>query len=421
MKLLFDLRNEPSRNAKMDILTQANYLDQKVFEYAYNPEKIYRLANIPVSDTPDNIGEPTPGLFELLDRILSGEIKGNEARDLVLNFCDSSGDLIRYICTKDVRCGITVTTLNKVFGNSFIPQFKVQLAKTVNLSTIKYPCIAQIKYDGVRVITVKEKYKVTFRTRNGKRFKYPALETFLLENHGAEEFVLDGELTYGVGHSEHRLSISGLLISAIAGTPLVSDDLCYNIFDCLELTELKEQLCYRTYKQRYSYLLHIFTPNFDNETATIGPLANTNNIIQITGYFDINSEQEANEKYAFVLNEGWEGLVLKHWTHLYTFKRSKDWMKLKAIKDADLFCTGVFLGKGKFEGQIGGLICQGVVEGKFIDVRVGSGLCDWDRRQPQSIYIGKTIEVLYNSITQNAITEEYSLFLPRFSRIRLDK
>ena len=60
-------------------------------------------------------------------------------------------------------------------------------------------------------------------------------------------------------------------------------------------------------------------------------------------------------------------------------------------------------------------------EGVAIKVKVGSGLSDWDREQTEDTYLHKTIEILYNSVTQNAITEEYSLFLPRFNQVRIDK
>jgi len=118
---------------------------------------------------------------------------------------------------------------------------------------------------------------------------------------------------------------------------------------------------------------------------------------------------------------GYEGLVLKYPEHKYTFKRSKDWIKVKEVKHADLRVVDIREGTGKYKGMIGGLVCVGEVEGHRVRVAVGSGLSDIQRSLDDIEFIQETVEVLYNTVIQDSVTLEWSLFLPRFVQVRFDK
>jgi len=136
---------------------------------------------------------------------------------------------------------------------------------------------------------------------------------------------------------------------------------------------------------------------------------------------EAHNKEAVEELYEEVIAQNYEGLILKRADHLYTFKRSKDWVKLKEIKTADLKCVGVQEGTGKYEGMIGALMCEGMVEGKFVTVNVGSGLSDVQRSLDDIQYIGETIEVKYNSVIRDSVTNQFSLFLPRYAIARFDK
>jgi DNA ligase-1 len=116
-----------------------------------------------------------------------------------------------------------------------------------------------------------------------------------------------------------------------------------------------------------------------------------------------------------VIKAGYEGLVIKPDSHLYTRKRSKDWLKLKATDTLDLVITDSFEGEGKYEGMLGGFIVYH--EGTL--VRVGSGFTDseralfWSKRES---YTGKKIEVKYHEVTP-----DNSLRHPVYMGFRWDK
>ena len=134
----------------------------------------------------------------------------------------------------------------------------------------------------------------------------------------------------------------------------------------------------------------------------------------------INSTEELETRFKGILKQGFEGFILKTWEHFYTFKRSKDWIKIKATDPCTLTVKGIQVGEGKYAGMIGALICEGTVKGKHVEVNVGSGLSDQQRLYDQEEFIGAKVDIFYNSIVQDRKTGKFSLFLPRFDRIRGD-
>ncbi len=281
-----------------------------------------------------------------------------------------------------------------------------QLADSLPIEKVKVPCLGQLKYNGTRCIAFINEGKVTFKTRNQKEFTYPRLAEQLQNIKG--KAVFDGELCFGDSqHSDHT-KVSGIVNSSIHGNPIGSaHNLSYNVFDCIPFEEFHKQSCDLTYKDRFRMVQHTFI--------------NTGPFIKIAKTWEFESIKEVQDTYADLLEQGYEGLILKYWHHKYEWKRSKQWIKMKAIETADLKCVGIYGGEGKYTGMIGGLLCEGVVDDKFIKVRVGSGLNDFQRGLTEDDFYGSTIEVLYNTVIQDKKTSEWSLFLPRFKSVRIDK
>ncbi len=375
--------------------------ERQVFYHAYNPELTYGLN---YGNVPDTECKDYDSMFELLHHLSIRSLSGNAARAAVDSFAAKNGNLIKAICNKDLDCGVTATTLNKVFGKDFIPVFKVQLATEVPLDKVSYPCVAQIKYNGVRVIAMVRNGEVTFKTRNGKTFEFPALARYL-ENSCSPGYILDGELCIGDSQGLDHTSVSGIVNSAIHGTPIRNDKIVFNVFDCMPLNDFIANKCDIPYLGRAS-LLYV--------TVARGGL------VHFAETQVVNSHEEAQAYFDSLYANGYEGIILKPTNHKYSFKRSKDWIKVKAIKSADLLCVDIEEGTSKYEGMIGALVCHGIVEGKLVRVNVGSGLTD-AQRSLGAYYVNKTIEVLYNEVIVDNMTGEHSLFLPRFNGERFDK
>lgn len=123
-----------------------------------------------------------------------------------------------------------------------------------------------------------------------------------------------------------------------------------------------------------------------------------------------------------LLNEanetGWEGLMLNKDT-VWKNKRNNGILKVKSFKHADILCTGVVEGDGKYKGTLGLIKC----DYKGYELGVGSGFTDSQRNffwnNPDEI-IGKIIQIKYKGETQNK-NGGISVQFPIFEIVRTDK
>lgn len=414
MKLITKLNESNSKLHKAKLLKNISFEEWQTFVAAYDP---YTMYHVKFKDyNMDRLGEPSKMMFNLLASLTTRELTGNAAREAVERHAKIEGDLIKLICNKDLRCGVTATTFNKIHPGS-IPQFNVQLAKEVPMDTLTYPKLAQIKYDGVRLIAINDGGVVTFRTRNGKTVDLPDMQ-FMLSKTQHQNYILDGEIVYSEGKQDGRTGISGAINSAMHGGTVDETEMVFHVFDSMPLDDWQKAQC----DYEYSYRLHrlqemLITWQYDN--------------IRPAHTLTVTNAEDAANYYEAALSVGYEGLILKDETHKYTFKRSKDWVKVKEVKTADLNCFGWKEGDGKYEGKIGVLSLSGEVEGQHVVVHVGSGLTDEDRSHTyieessgmpmMDYYLDEQIEIKYNAVIPNATKTGYTLFLPRFVCVRKDK
>lgn len=404
MIILHELKGMGSNLMKEEILCKATDTDKQVFRYAYDPYKRYFQKFNDVDWL--TVQEPNSELFELLDKLYTRQITGAAARILIINHADLYGDLIKLICNKDLDVGVSTTTFNKVFGKGFIPKFSVQLAQAEDSKNIQVPIAGQIKYNGTRVIARWDGSMVIFSTRNGHTFEFPELYE-AIRGTANRKGIWDGELCFGDSQGRNHAEISGIVNSAIKGTPIPGNKgIVFNVFDFMTIEDFDRGECNKIYSERYYELQHSFSPSSS---------------VKMAETIEFNTIDEIQAKFEEVLALKYEGLILKQWSHKYKFKRSKDWIKLKAEKETTLECLNIIPGEGKYEGMIGALQCEGEVDGKHIIVSIGSGLSDADRAKNPIEYIGKKIDVVYNEIIANRKDPSfYSLFLPRFICVRGD-
>lgn len=75
----------------------------------------------------------------------------------------------------------------------------------------------------------------------------------------------------------------------------------------------------------------------------------------------IQSNYQLNTIYQNIIKQGGEGVMLKDPSSMYEDKRSNYMLKYKPSFDEEAIIVGYKLGKGKYEGMLGGFICQQLI------------------------------------------------------------
>jgi DNA ligase-1 len=109
---------------------------------------------------------------------------------------------------------------------------------------------------------------------------------------------------------------------------------------------------------------------------------------------------------------GGEGLMLRSATAPHRGGRSSDLLKVKSFHDDEALVLDHEAGKGKYQGQVGSLVCITRQGARF---KVGSGLVDAMRGYKQAPQPGTVITFKYFELTKDGIPR-----FPTFLRVRPD-
>lgn len=383
-------------------------------KWAYNPRITFYVKKVPTHPGPDGDGL-TQDMFwfyagAMANRSLSGQAAQDAIAEMMMEATvEQWDDWYRRILIKDLRCGVTETTINKIRPDT-IPIFSCQLAKDAedNPNYMTGKKIVDYKLDGVRVLAiVKPNESVTLHSRNGKQFaNFPHIEQQLKSFNSDIDWILDGEITSS--------TFQTLMTQVNRKTNVNAVDAVFNIFDAMPLSEFDMGKSLLGQRDRSIRLK-------DMATTHLATLPNVN----VLDYTEVDlSTPEGYKQLVSLRNSaavlGYEGVMVKDADALYECKRSTAWMKIKPTITVDLTVDYLEEGTGKYEGMLGALGCSGEDHGKEITVSVGSGLSDDQRKEfwaNAKTVVGSTVEIKADAITQNR-DGTYSLRFPRFERFR---
>jgi len=390
---------------------------------AYNPFYTFHVKQVPETQGLTGRDNPWPLFWGLLESLRTRTNTGHAARDFMIRVSEEfDSEEWNTICApvirKDLRCGISEKTLNKVLGKTQyrIPVFSCQLAQdsTDRPAKMKGVKRLEVKLDGVRVIAVVTANGCTLYSRNGKQFaNFPQIadavmdvRPILIKNSTLNaSFILDGEI---VGESFQRL-----MRQAHRKSNVETSDTVYHIFDAMPLAEFMEGHCNAMQARRLEWL-----------EGSRDRLMRTDCLRIMSGVnvdLDTAEGHDVMNRYAQdAVKDGFEGIMIKDLSAPYECKRSSFWMKWKPTITVDLNIVGFEQGTGRNEGRLGAIVCEGVDNDRNIRVNVGSGLSDSDRDEywaSRDQLLGHVVEVEADAVTQNQ-DGTYSLRFPRFLRFR---
>ena len=424
---IWSLESHPSRLNKEAIIEAiAQEGCDEFFEgcrLALDPMITFGLKQIPEKTDEDGPGLPWDSFTLALTGFVTRNVTGNTARDMIQAMMKSAtkaewNGWYRRILIKDLRCGVSEKTINKVVEKKYadysIPIFGCQLAhdSANHESKVSGKKLIEVKLDGVRVITiVRSDGRVDMFSRNGKELlNFPHIAeqiSNVIKQKGSSksmDVVLDGEIMSS--------SFQDLMKQVHRKDNVEAGDAVLHLFDVLPLEDFEKGIYNKDQETRSEMVKFWVATNKDllpNVTALENELVDLDTEEGQKRFKEINAQAIAG---------GYEGIMIKDIDAPYECKRSVAWLKLKPFIEVSLTVVTTEEGTGKNVGKMGALVCEGIDDGKAIRVNVGSGFTDEQRDDFWSCRVdGHVVEVRADAVTQNQ-DGTYSLRFPRFKAFR---
>lgn len=349
--------------------------------------------------------------FDMCEALATSNIN-NQLRDAVYSTISAMSEDLQEVwirvLTKDLKCGISVTSINKAIPN-LIPVWTIQKASTYKEGKIK---------DGTWIgITLKENgihgtyYDGIIKSRQNKVFE--GLDHIINEINILLQYfpyyVFEGELIRdnidNLSDNENfRLTTSILSDETADKTPIKLD-----LFDLLPQKEFDlAGVSTRTYKERLEQLKQIQSLINELGLKYIGVceiLYEGTDVSQIQKQLDI------------VDSKGLEGCVVSL-DKYYQRKRLTTLFKVKSWKEGDFKIVG-YEESPTNPNTLGSILIE--YKGNSVGVNGIPNNLKEELWNNQEKYLGKIVMVKYKEESKDSKTGQYSLQFPSLVRLRLDK
>jgi len=427
--IIRSLETHPSRINKEDIIESAmnEGLDEFFQGVKMALDKLYTFGvkQVPTKDEAGGQGLSWANFQQLAESLRRRELTGHAARDAVKLAMDVStqgqwNDFYRRILIKDLRCGVSEKTVNKVAKKLKKPEYAVPVFECMlahdganHEEKIQGKKLVEPKLDGVRVLTVVdfESRSVTMFTRNGKELaNFPHIVKAFEDNmdNFARSYVFDGEVV--------SATFQALMTQVHRKDNVQASDARLALFDVVPLVEFKQGCSVMGQRRRSAFMRENFSKIF-NDSGCIDIVPQKE--------FDLDvftDEIEFKDYNKAMVDAGYEGIMIKDPNGRWEGKRSVAWLKQKPFIEVSLSVTAVEEGTGRNKDKLGAVVCEGEDDGKKIVVNVGSGFTDEQRAEfweAKDSLIGQVVEVRADAATRSQDSEDvWSLRFPRFLRFR---
>ena len=361
-KAIIKAEGESKKEPKFAALSGLSEDAQRAAMEALNPYRVFGVKKYPKPKSYSQVDADSSVFFKLLDNLHNRVLTGNAARDAVTEtlslYTEETAEILARILNKDLKCGATSTTFNKLYPN-LVPEFDVKLAVKIDSKyKWKFPCQGEYKMDGTRLISITENGNTSYFSRSGKPSDFcnglfdEELADF--ERFVGEPIVVDGEAL--------ARSFTETLNAKGSTNDEAKSFLRFYAFDYMTLREWKQQQTNDIQEVRSEKLANIIS------------VRQYQKIIK-SKQRKLHNMEEAFEFYNEALNDKFEGLIIKDLDSHYIWGRDKSWAKWKPVLDFDLQIVGVYEGREgtKNVGKLGGFNLSGFDENKNkIETNCGS-------------------------------------------------
>lgn len=381
----------------------------KMFHYVYDYDKQYYItsANVLKKDLSQKglfVGKKYSLIWDLLDDLSNRVITGHNAIMAVQQFLKEEeptfNEIIIAILDKDLKCGLSEVTINKVCGN-IIKTYNVALADKFDPKKHKLDSnwVIERKLDGVRCNVINKDGIIKCYSRQGKEITTLGKLVDELQGRLPNNTVLDGEIC--LVDDKGLESFQGIMKEIKRKNHTIENPLLL-AFDMLTLQEFESKEGTTKYTDRVTRMIEWYQlQNWNTQNKVAKHLS----IINYERY----SPEALEEWNSRVKTWNWEGLMFRKDVG-YEGKRTQNLLKYKMFQDAEYKVIAVEEGDSQelVEGVMKKIKCIGalVIEHKGNKVGVGTGLSLEQRKRwylhPEEI-IGKTVTIKFfeETVDQN--------------------
>lgn len=431
------LEEHASRLDKEAIIADAVNEDLPEFfeglKMALDPLVTFGVKKVPIKKTDDTSQGMSWSVFcTLANSLRDRELTGHAARDAIQLAMEVAtqrqwNDWYRRILIKDLRCGVSEKTVNKVVTklkrtDLAIPIFSCMLAHdTANHENkMKGKKQLEFKLDGVRTLAVihdTEGKRIELLSRSGKQFHnfdhvIENIRAVLKENPAPFPLVLDGEIM--------SASFQALMKQLHRKDTAIATDAVLYLFDTIPLADFMS----KKYSKPQTDRSKITKAWVEQHQATLDHVRFLDS--EVVDLDTDEGQARFKEFNRIAIENKFEGVMIKDIKAPYVCKRAHSWLKAKPYIEVTLEIIDAEEGTGRNEGRLGAFICAGKDDGKDIVVSVGGGYTDDQRISFWNSWIdiigrsklkGSLVEVRADAVTQNQ-DGTYSLRFPRFKTFR---
>lgn len=421
---------------------------KEVLKHLYNPYVTTGIKQAKLDNANNSIDLSAPSTTEEVLEYYTVARTGTDAEvnwalSYIYQFTDEVERwLAEGIITKDLQCGVSTTTLNKVYGKGFIPRVGIMRGMLAPAS-FNGVYIATEKIDGNRRLFFNFQDRVEVYTRSGRR------DTTLTEleeefaKYLPKGYMYDCECL-AEGEYANNIELRQASASVLNSGSKHKTGVIAKCFDMVDIDQYNTGESVHNAIRRKMQIAILFGDDNGvkllNATNLISEANSSEGVISamrqkynttmckhIIGLPILGIAHNRKEALSIVQpiwNRHGEGIMLVDALSTYQVSATpkKSWLKIKSIMEVVGKVLDVYEGTGKYEGALGGITVAFLAPDKKVyTCNVGSGFADYQRDKFFSNtdnIIGKFVEIECQGFSQEKDSTAYSLNCPIFKRIR---